>query len=139
MDAPRLRPAPPLSDADADTYVAQTGVSARLLGVPEPPTSVAGLEEVIASFLPELELTNAAAETIDFLLRTPPLPWAARPGYWMLAAGGIAVLPDWARDLIGTRVPVPVGRALGRVGAATVRWGLAGVESGRRSAPPPAS
>ena len=57
----------------------------------------------------------------------------------MLAAGGIAVLPDWARDLIGTRVPVPVGRALGRVGAATVRWGLAGVESGRRSAPPPAS
>ncbi len=129
----------PLSDADADTYVAQTGVSARLLGVPEPPTSVAGLEEVIASFLPELELTNAAAETIDFLLRAPPLPWAARPGYWMLAAGGIAVLPDWARDLIGTRVPVPVGRALGRVGAATVRWGLAGVESGRRSAPPPAS
>jgi len=35
----------------------------------------------------------------------------------MLAAGGIAVLPDWARDLIGARVPVPVGRATVRTAA----------------------
>ena len=124
---------------DADTYVAQTGVSARLLGVPEPPTSVAELEAALASFRPELELSEAAADTIDFLLRTPPVPGAAKLGYWMLAAGGIAVLPDWARALIGTRVPPTLGRTLGRLGAATVRWGLAGIESGRRSAPPPAS
>ncbi len=113
-------------------------MSARLLGVPDPPRSVAELDAALTSFRPELELTRAAAETIDFLLRTPPLPWAAKPGYWMLAAGGLAVLPAWARDLVGTRVPVGVGRALGRVGTNTVRWGLAGIESGRRSAPPPA-
>lgn len=128
----------PLFAEDADTYVAQTCVSARLLGVPDPPRSVAELDAALTSFRPELELTRAAAETIDFLLRTPPLPWAAKPGYWMLAAGGLAVLPAWARDLVGTRVPVGVGRALGRVGTNTVRWGLAGIESGRRSAPPPA-
>ncbi|MDO5533183.1 MAG: oxygenase MpaB family protein [Propionibacteriaceae bacterium] len=128
----------PLSDADADTYVAQAGLPARLLGVVDPPATVAELDGVLASYRPELELTPQASETIDFLLRTPPLPWAARPGYWMLAAGGIAVLPDWARELIGTRVPVRLGRGVGRLGAATVRWGLAGVEGGRRSAPPPA-
>ncbi|MDO5629777.1 MAG: oxygenase MpaB family protein [Mobilicoccus sp.] len=128
----------PLSDADADTYVAQTGVSAALLGVPEPPRTVAELEATLASFRPELELSPAAAETIDFLLRTPPLPWAARPGYWALAAGALAVLPDWARSLIGTRVAIAPGRVIGRAATATARWGLAGVESGRRSAPPPA-
>lgn len=127
-----------LSEADADTYVAQTAVPARLLGVLDPPTSVAALDAVLAAYRPELELAPAAAETVDFLLRTPPLPGLAKPGYWMLAAGGIGVLPPWARALLGTRLPEPLGRALGTVGTATVRWGLAGVESGRRSAPPAA-
>ncbi len=129
----------PLSAADADTHVAQAGVPARLLGVPDPPTSVAELDAALQSFRPELELTDAAAETIDFLLRTPPLPWSAKPGYWMLAAGGIAALPSWARDLIGTRPPRPVGRVLGQMGTATVRWGLAGIDSGRRRSQAPAS
>ncbi|WP_232548893.1 oxygenase MpaB family protein [Propioniciclava soli] len=137
LAAHRVYGAHPLSAADADTYVAQTAVPAARLGVLDPPTSVAALDAVLAAYRPELELTPAAAETIDFLLRTPPLPGAARPGYWMLAAGGIAVLPPWARALVGTRLPVPVGRALGRAGTATVRWGLAGIDSGRRSAPPP--
>lgn len=122
----------PLSATDADTYVAQTGVPAALLGVPDPPRTVAQLEAVLESFRPELELTAMASDTVDFLLRTPPLPAAAKPGYWMLAAGGIAVLPEWARDLLGTRLPVSVGKALGRFGTGAVRWGLAGVESGRR-------
>lgn len=126
----------PLSDADADTYVAQASLPATKLGVIDAPQSVAGLDATLASYRDELELSPAAADTIEFLLQTPPLPGAARPGYWMLAAGGVAVLPDWARALGGTRVPAPVGLALGRVGAAAVRWGLAGVEGGRRSAAP---
>lgn len=128
----------PLSDADADTYVEQTGVPARLLGVPEPPRTVAELEATIERFRPELELSDKAAETIDFLLRTPPLSGIARPGYAAIAAGGIAALPDWARAMVGSRTPVVLGRALGSVTSAAVRWGLAGVEGGRRSAPPPA-
>lgn len=131
----------PLSDADADTYVAQTGVAAGRLGVPEPPTTVAGLHEVLEAFRPELEASPAALDTADFLLRTPPLPGPARLGYWMLAAGGVAILPDWARELL--RIPLPtaaavVGRPVGRLGAAAVRWGLAGVEDARRSHPPAA-
>ena len=129
----------PLTQADADTYVAQTAVSADLLGVPAPPRSVAELAAAVASYRDELELTRAAAETIDFLLRTPPLPWQARPGYTLLAAGGLGALPDWARAMIRPRLPAAGLRAAGRLGTAAVRWGLAGVESGRRSAPPPAS
>lgn len=129
-----------LSAADADTYVAQAGLPAAKLGVPEPPRSVAALEELLASYRPELEATPAAREAAAFLLYTPPLPVAFRPGYWTLAAGGVAILPPWARAML--RLPLPdavarhVGRPVGRFGAAAVRWGLAGVSDARRSNPP---
>ena len=54
----------------------------------------------------------------------------ARPGYATLAAGAIAILPDWARDLLDLpldRLAEIIGRPLGRFGAGAVRWGLAGV------------
>jgi uncharacterized protein (DUF2236 family) len=128
----------PLTPEEADTYVAQAAVSARLLGVVDPPTSVAGLEAELASYRPELETTPAAREAARFLLLSPPLPWPARPGYGALAAGGVALLPDWARDLLGLPMPDVVARwvaqPLGQLGASTVRWAMAGLED-RRSAP----
>ena len=126
-----------IEDADADRYVAQTAVPARLLGVVDPPESVADLTDVLASFQGELEPCPAAVDAAAFLLRDPPLsPWA-RPGYWTLAAGGVALLPDWARQALRLRVPGDaVLRPVGRFGTAAVRWGLAGVEN-RRSAPVP--
>ncbi len=131
----------PLSDPDADLYVAQTAIPARLLGVPEPPTTVADLAEVLESFRPELETSPDALDTVDFLLRTPPLPWLARPGYGMLAAGAVALLPPWARDMLGIAWPddlvVRLGRPTGSVATAAVRWGLDGVGN-RRSTPPQA-
>lgn len=125
----------PLSDADADTYVAQAGQPAKLLGVPEPPRSVAELDAVIAAYRPELEVSPAATEAADFLLRTPPLTGVSRLGYGMLAAGGVAILPDWARTFLGLRA-TPGAPLAGRFGASAVRWGLAGVEDARRSNPP---
>jgi len=130
----------PLSPVDADTYVAQTGLVARRLGVPEPPTTVAGLAGARESFRGEREAAPAALDAADFLLRTPPVPGPARLGYWMIAAGGVAILPAGARQML--RLPVPdaaarlVGRPLGTLSAAAVRWGLAGVEDARRSNPP---
>lgn len=129
-----------LSEADADTYVAQAGVPATRLGVPAPPRSVAELEAVIEGYRAELEPTPAAREAAAFLLYTPPLPVAFRPGYWTLAAGGVALLPDWARRMLALPMPDAaarlVGRPAGRLGAAAVRWGLSGVDDARRSAPP---
>ena len=130
----------PLTPGEADTYVAQTGVPASLLGVLDPPRTVRELRATLDAYRPELELTDAARDAARFLLIEPPLPVLARPGYATLAAGAIAILPDWARDLLDLpldRLAEIIGRPLGRFGAGAVRWGLAGVGEPRRSAPPP--
>lgn len=128
----------PLTAQEADTYVAQAGVSATALGVIDPPTTVAQLQERLCSYRPELETTPAAIEAARFLLISPPLPWVARPGYGALAAGGVALLPDWSRQMLGLPMPKVVARLvahpLGHAGTATVRWAMAGLEQ-RRSGP----
>jgi uncharacterized protein (DUF2236 family) len=132
--------AKPLSDAAADLYVEQAGLPAAKLGVLDPPCSVAELAAVIESMRPQLEVSPEALDTVDFLLRTPPVTGAARPGYQLLAYGAVAILPDWVREMLSISLPglaVPIASGLGRMGTAAVRWGLAGVEN-RRSAPPAA-
>jgi uncharacterized protein (DUF2236 family) len=127
--------AAPLTPAEADTYVAQAAVPARLLGVVDPPETVAGLAAQLANFRPELEATAAASEAARFLLFDPPLPLLARPGYGTLAAGAVSLLPAWARSAL--QLPVPdgladiVGRPLGRFSVGVVRWALAAVPDGR--------
>lgn len=121
----------PLTPQDADDYVRQAGVSAAQLGVIDPPASVAELEAHLASFRPELKATPAARDAAQFLLVEPPLPVAARPGYWAIAAGGVALLDPWARrelrlprsGLLARKVLSP----LGQVSTRTVRWAMAGV------------
>lgn len=122
----------PLSPAECDTYVAQAARTASLLGVVDPPTTHAQLRADLAAFRGELEGTPAARDAARFLLLTPPLPLAARPGYGMLAAGAVSCLPRWARRELA--IPDPpvltplldagVGRPLGTVSAALVRWAL---------------
>ncbi len=132
--------AKPLSDAAADMYVEQAGLPAAKLGVLDPPCSVAELAGAIESMRPQLEVSPEALDTVDFLLRTPPVSMGARAGYQLLAYGAVAVLPDWVREMLKISLPdlaVPVASGLGRFGTAAVRWGLAGVEN-RRSAPPAA-
>lgn len=121
----------PLTPQEADDYVRQAGVSAAQLGVIDPPASVAELEAHLASFRPELKATPAARDAAQFLLVEPPLPVAARPGYWAIAAGGVALLDPWARrelrlprsGLLARKVLSP----LGQVSTRTVRWAMAGV------------
>lgn len=130
--------ATPLSVDEADTYVAQAGVSARLLGVLDPPTDVAGLEAVLEGFRRELETTPAARDAARFLLAEPPLPVASRPGYWAIAAGGVALLEPWARQMLdlpaSSRLSRSVLRPVGRISTAGVRWAMAGVAEERQPA-----
>lgn len=122
----------PLSPADADRYVDQAAWAGEQLGVIDPPRTAADLHAVVESYRGELALTESAKDAADFLLREPPLPVAARPGYWMLAAGAITLLPDYARDLLGLRPGGPASgvvdalalRPLGRAGTAAVNWAL---------------
>ena len=96
--------AEPLDAGEADLFVRQTNRAASLLGATDLPTTVQELDDVIAGYRPELESTAAAREATRFMLLNPPVPLAARPGYALIAAGGIALLPAWARRSL--RLPV---------------------------------
>lgn len=135
----------PLTPSEADRYVEQAAWAASRLGVTEPPRTVAELESQLTAYRPELEATEGARDVTRFLLAEPPLPWAARPGFWMLAAGAVEMLPGYARELLGLHLPGParrldavalrgVARPLGRLGTAAVGWALADPGDPRNSA-----
>lgn len=125
--------AEPLSPRDTDRYVEQAGVPAALLGVPDPPRSVAELRRALDDYRPELEASRAAKEAARFLLLNPPLPLFVRPGYGTLASGALSLLPAWALEMLDIPLPSPVGRylarPLGHVGTRAVRWGMSGLAS----------
>ena len=127
----------PLTPAEADTYVAQSALVASRLGATELPTTVAELDAALTGFRPELEATDEARAAARFLLLEPPLPWPARPGYGLIASGGVAVLPRWARRALRLPVdgPLPaLAGGAGRVGTRAVRWAMAGVAEERQVA-----
>ena len=128
--------AAPLTPQEADLYVAQTARPATLLGATDLPSTVAELDEVIASYRPELESTPAAREATRFMLLNPPVPLVARPGYALIAAGGVALLPAWARRSL--RLPLfGPGRRRGDPGRRRLgRRSCAGGWPGSRSAVP---
>ena len=63
-----------------------------------------------------------------FLLLHPPLSWVERPGYACLAAGAVALLPAWAKEMLRLPVLPVTERAVtlpaGALAVNTVRWAL---------------
>jgi uncharacterized protein (DUF2236 family) len=98
----------PLTDADADRYVAEQVTAAVLIGAEESdvPTTVAELAAYFAGVQERLAVTPAARAASRFIL-LPPMPgWVqlltpARPAWSTLAGLGAATLPRWARRLYG--------------------------------------
>lgn len=95
----------PITAADADAYVAEQVVAARLVGVAGAvPSSVAELAAYFAARRPELALTREAYEAAKFVL-APPMPgWVrvatpATPAWFSLATTAMASLPRWARRM----------------------------------------
>jgi uncharacterized protein (DUF2236 family) len=96
----------PLTDDDADRYVAEQVAAARLVGVPLPavPRSVAELDAYLEDIRPSLAATPAAVQGVRNLF-LPPMPgWVqvltpARPAWGTLATLGFATLPAWARRM----------------------------------------
>lgn len=106
------RPIPGGSDA----YVRDWAVAGELMGVPDPPRSVAGLEQRLASIHAAgvLRADATVRETVGFI-RRPPLPALLRPTYPALFRGAVATLPDWARTTLGLRRVLPVEEAATRL------------------------
>jgi uncharacterized protein (DUF2236 family) len=119
----------PLDQAGYDRYVAQAGVVARKLGVPDPPTSEAELHEAVEAFRPELQATDHARDAVSYLIREPELPAVARPAYWVLVGAAIGLMPEWTRAPLELPLaPVAHDRLadlLGRAATRTVRWATA--------------
>ncbi len=119
-----------LTESEADLFVEQTNRAATLLGATDLPTTVQELDDVIAGYRPELESTAAARDATRFMLQNPPVPLALRPGYALIAAGGVALLPTWARSALRlpvNRAGIAVASRAGELSTALVRWGMAGL------------
>jgi uncharacterized protein (DUF2236 family) len=99
----------PLSPQDADRYVTEMVVAAELVGVPTElvPSSVAKLDSYITSVRPELRCTQAARESMAYLLDPPGLDEDIAEIWQDVRYAAIASLPAWAREMYGYNVPPP--------------------------------
>lgn len=117
----------PLTPVEADEYVRQAALGGARLGATDLPQDVASLQRQLEDFRPQLATTPDALEVVDFLTHRAPLPAVARPGYRMVIAGGVALLPPWARQMLRLPADGPRVRcraALGAVATRLVGWAL---------------
>ncbi|MEV8093179.1 oxygenase MpaB family protein [Kitasatospora sp. NPDC085879] len=95
-----------LTAAEADAYLREQSVVARLVGVPPEvpvPDSAAALRHYFAAVRPELCVTPAAREAVRFAF-LPPLHGSALlavPAWAGLVGLALAMLPGWARRMYG--------------------------------------
>ena len=85
-----------LTPGDADRYVSEMAVIARLLGGEDVPESVAEMRTWLQRVRPELVVGRQARDAVGFLL-SPPVSLVARPAYAVIGAAAIGSLPGWAR------------------------------------------
>jgi uncharacterized protein (DUF2236 family) len=88
-----------LTSRDADQYVAEMAVVARLIGVVDPPTDQIELNETLGRYAPELHANAQARDAVRFLL-WPPLHPASRLPYGIVAAASIEMLPTIVRRVL---------------------------------------
>ncbi len=111
----------PLSDNEADRFVAeQTRVGALMQAAPLP-WRAASLERWVDSH-PDLAPSPGMTDAIEFLKR-PPLPVAVRPAYRVLFEGAVATLPPRVRSILDLRVR-PGAHRSGRAATSFLRWSL---------------
>ena len=95
-----------------DAYVREWAIAGELVGVVDPPRSVAELEQQLRDFEPHLRGDAATRSTVDFI-RDAPLPAAARPAYALLYSGAVSTIPERYRRVLGLpTVPLAVTKPL---------------------------
>ena len=93
-----------LTTAEQDAYVAEMVRQAELVGLhaDDVPATVAANSAFVESCQPILQVTQAARDALETVLR-PPLPPHRRPGWWVAGRAAISLLPDHALELYGIR------------------------------------
>ncbi len=97
----------PISDAEADQYVAEMARVGEALGVIDAPRSVSDLDARLLSYLPELEYGKQAREAIRWL-SFPPNKIGAQAPYAIILTAAINLLPSWARRKLWIPPRVPI-------------------------------
>ena len=119
----------PLTDADADRYVAEQAVLADLFGAEPAARSVAELRAWFLAERTELRATPEARQAIRFLL-APPLPLVVRGPYAVVASAAVTMLPRSVRRQLWLPVPPVVEPLVVRPAATAlvraVGWVMAG-------------
>jgi len=100
-----------LTDAECDRYVAEMTAVGHRLGAENLPTTTAALAACLTSYQPECRYDDQARDAVRFLIN-PPVSIELRGVYALITAAAIALLPEWARHLIGVWVPPGAPRAV---------------------------
>jgi uncharacterized protein (DUF2236 family) len=116
-----------LPSADVDRYYAESADVARRLGAADVPTSATAVRAYYRRVRPELATTEQAIEAVRFITESKGTSVSERSIYGFLVQASIAVLPHWARPMLGLPQPLVVGEAF-RVPTWTagtlLRWAL---------------
>lgn len=115
---------PEMPASEQDEYYRQFATIARRLGADPVPQTVAGAQAVLDSFRPALVGSPAAREVADLVLSQRPegAPGAVQR---LLAAEAVALLPPFARTMLGLRrggLSAMPGRLATQGMAAGLRW-----------------
>jgi uncharacterized protein (DUF2236 family) len=95
-----------------DAYVREWAKSGELVGVVDPPRSVAELRDQLAAYDQVLSGGPAAASTVNFI-RNAPLGAGAKVPYAGLFAGAVSTMPTGHRALLGLpTVPLALTKPL---------------------------
>jgi uncharacterized protein (DUF2236 family) len=105
-----------------DAYVRDWAIAGELMGVPDPPRSLAQLEDRLAAIWASgvLRADDRVRDAVRFI-RRPPLPGLLKPSYPLLFGGAVATLPPPARALLGLPAPGRAGEAGTRAVLAATR------------------
>jgi uncharacterized protein (DUF2236 family) len=119
---------PSMSRADQDSYFAESGVIARMLGADPVPETRAAAERLVRNFLPELSASLRSRQFRDLVLGAPA-PALAKAGVQkLLMSAAVDLLPPWARRMHGISIlplAAPPIRAATLGLASALRWAFA--------------
>ncbi len=128
---------PWLSGAAQDRYFAETAVIAHHLGAGEVPVTRRGVATYLRRLRPALRSDARTREVTRVILASAPPSPALAPVAGLMMQAGIDLLPGWAADLHGLRVPLhrrPLVRAgAGGIGS-VLRWALTDARRRRATA-----
>ena len=111
----------PLSDREADQFVAEQAEIGALLDADPIPKTASSLSDWITNH-PEVAPSPGMEEVVKFLLN-PPLPAAQKAGYRALLGAAITTIPPRLLEILGI-ASKPTYRPIGQATIRTLRWAM---------------